>query len=105
MALLKIIFWMIPDGFGDVLRVSLLRCGSGLTHRLVLNRLERQLSPKHTRHTNNTIRAARQRGNELKTKQLQERHEAGLLAPGDKIPYQEQVAYTSITQLDDTLVA
>jgi hypothetical protein len=38
MALLKIIFWMILDGFGDVLRVSLLRCGSGLTNRLVLNR-------------------------------------------------------------------
>jgi hypothetical protein len=62
-------------------------------------------SPKHTHHTNNTMRAERRRVKKQEVRQVQKRHELGLLAPSDKAPRKEHAAYTSITQPDETLVA
>ena len=63
--------------------------------------------PKHTRYTNNTMRAERRRLERHKARQEQKRYELGLLAPiaGNKTLPQEQAAYTSITPSDETLVA
>lgn len=63
------------------------------------------LSPKHTCHSNNTMRAERRRLEKQKAKHTQKRHELGLLAPSDKATPRERAAYTSITQPDETLVA
>jgi hypothetical protein len=63
--------------------------------------------PKHTHHTNNTMRAEKRRREKLKARQEQKRYELGLLAPiaGDETLPKEQAAYTSITQPDEKLVA
>jgi hypothetical protein len=51
------------------------------------------------------MRAERRRVKKQEVRQVQKRHELGLLAPSDKAPRKEHAAYTSITQPDETLVA
>jgi len=63
--------------------------------------------PKHTHYTNNTMKAERRRVKKQEARQKEKRYELGLLAPiaSDKMLPQEQAAYTSIAQSDETLVA